>query len=618
MKKVLTVLVLVVTAFVFAGTQIFAAGTGNLVVHVQKWDGDYTDIGAHAWGGPISPMATPTGTDDFGIYFSYDDVPLLTEVGFIAIKFSGGGADWSSSKLTNVVFGTDLIVEGKTRHVYLFEGGISREAAEADFAFPIIAPVDSNSAIIVYFDPSNAYEENLGVHNWGWVSNATGWNEPLQIFTKVGKAADGTFVYAGLLEFADPVGTPGAIVYYGDGDASKKTNNIEPKNPDNAGYIETLKGAGQADVYYVLNKGNDLSMDNVWVNNPTEFAENAFSFRLVAFDSEDMSGTYAVDPTTLIVKTSALIPSPYPNAEDKELAKEAIKNWFTVKEVTGVDTYGEALDIERVDFATSNESLNAFVIILNDELDNTKEYEVFFDNYTETLAEEKQVAVTLNLTVPANTPAAAVMSVAGAFQGWTPGAVDYIATQVGTSLMYTLTFNVGVTEAYTTFEYKWTRGSWDNDEFIASNRALVIPNYVDSITFNDVVEAWKDVEAPESQYAAPKRVAPVNLSASLEVVMDTEAPVITFISPTGIVGQPAASRIIPVTWGVPFNQNSFPRFRAADDRDGDLTPFVYVPKGAYSVLNTRVEGDYTIMLRVVDKWGNVTEETFIFRVAKAN
>lgn len=561
-------------------------------------------------------MAAPSGTDDFGIYFSYNDVPLLTEVGFIAIKFVDGGADWASSKLTNVVFGTDLIVENETRHVYLFEGGISREASEADFAYPIIAPVGVNSAIIVYFDPSNAYEENLGVHNWGWVENATGWNEPLQIFTKVGKAADGTFVYAGLLQFADPVGTPGAIVYYGDGDASKKTNNIEPKNSENAGYIETLKGAGQADVYYVLNKGNDLSMDNVWVNDPETFAQEAFSFRLVAFDSEAMSGTYAVDPNTIIVKTSALISSPYPTALDKDLAKEVIKNWFTVREVTGIDTYGEPLDIERVDFATSNETLNAFVIILTNGLDNTKEYEVFFDNYTETLAEAKEVAVTLNLTVPANTPVDAVMSAAGAFNGWTPGSVGYVATQVGNSLVYTLTFNVSVTEAYTTFEYKWTRGSWDNDEYIDTNRSLVIPNYLDSITYDDVVESWKDIEAPVDKYAAPKRVVPVNLSASLEVAMDTAAPEILFISPTAIVGVDEAARIITIAWGSPFDQNSFPRFRATDDRDGDLTPFVYVPKGANSVLDTRTEGDYTIMLRVVDKWGNVTEETFIFRVVK--
>ena len=68
--------------------------------------------------------------------------------------------------------------------------------------------------------------------------------------------------------------------------------------------------------------------------------------------------------------------------------------------------------------------------------------------------------------------------------------------------------------------------------------------------------------------------------------------------------------------GEPFDQNLFPGYRVVDNRDGDLTPLVFVPKGANSVLDTRTEGDYTIMLQVEDKWGNVTQETFIFRVVK--
>ena len=40
-------------------------------------------------------------------------------------------------------------------------------------------------------------------------------------------------------------------------------------------------------------------------------------------------------------------------------------------------------------------------------------------------------------------------------------------------------------------------------EFIESNRPLVIPNDVDAITFEDVVLAWEDIDAPENKYAAP-------------------------------------------------------------------------------------------------------------------
>jgi hypothetical protein len=265
--------------------------------------------------------------------------------------------------------------------------------------------------------------------------------------------------------------------------------------------------------------------------------------------------------------------------------------------------------------------LDSFVVILAEELDETLEYELFFNLNLpeETLDVAKDVDVTLNLTVPANTPIDAVMSAAGAFNmpnAWTPGSVGYVATQVGDTLEYTLTFTVSVTEPYTTFEYKWTRGSWDNDEFIASNRLLVVPNNVDEITFDDVVLSWKDIDAPAEQYAAPVREAGMNLKASIVLDMDSEAPEFVFVSPASIVDTPEAQRIIEVPWGTPFNQNLFPRFRAIDNRDGDLTIFVYVPKGENSVLDTRTEGDYTIVLRVVDKWGNATEEAFTFRVVK--
>jgi hypothetical protein len=203
--------------------------------------------------------------------------------------------------------------------------------------------------------------------------------------------------------------------------------------------------------------------------------------------------------------------------------------------------------------------------------------------------------------------------------GWDPTNVAHTATQVGETSVYTITFTVQVTAAFTTYSYKWTRGSWDSEEFVASDRKLIIPNNVESITFEDEVEAWKDIDAPAEKYPAPVRVAPtfeLNVAASLVLDIDKAAPTIVFIAPSSIVGKAAAERIINVAWGQPFNANQFPRYSADDDRDGEITAFVYVPKGAFSVLDTRTEGDYTIMLRVVDTWGNVTEETFIFRVTK--
>lgn len=629
MKKVLTALVMLATVIGVFALRTSAAGTGNLVVHVQKWDGDYSLVGLNAWGDTVmpglkKPSESGAKTDDFGIYFEFNDVTVASEgsIGFQAVIFDDGqNANWSK-KIVNVEIPKSQIVEGKTRHVYTFEGGISREndIPESNYAFPIYAPVDKESVIVVYYDATGNYEEDLGFHSWGWETNAEGWNMPLKNFIPVGRTTDGTAVM-GALHVKSGADFGGLIIYYGAGDDSKKTGNIEIGNTTNAAYIATPKPASESNVVYANNKGDaNISMNNVYLS-PTVFAEEAFAFRLVGFSAEEMSGTFASSPTTVLVATNQEILNPYAKAitNDEKLAADAtVKSWFTIKEKTGENTYGPALEVERVDYAKSNSTLKDFVVVLKDTsaLDTDKDYEVFFDlgQPSEALATEKAVEVTLNLTVPANTPVDAVLGVAGAFNGWTPGAEGYSATKSGDT--YTLTFNVNVKDAWTVLEYKWTRGGWSSEEFIASNRKLVIPNNVDEITFSDVVEAWADIEAPANKYAAPSRAPQNNLSASLMIDTDREAPVLTFISPSGIVGKPAAERIIEVEWGKPFDQNLFPGYRVIDDRDGDLTPLVFVPKGEFSKVDTSKVGDYTIMLQVEDKWGNVTQQTFIFRVVK--
>ena len=115
------------------------------------------------------------------------------------------------------------------------------------------------------------------------------------------------------------------------------------------------------------------------------------------------------------------------------------------------------------------------------------------------------------------------------------------------------------------------------------------------------------------------RVAPEfvpNVKASLVLDMDKEAPVLTFISPSGSLANQQLKELLKLHGAKAFDQNLFPGYRVVDNRDGDLTTLVYVPKGNQSVLDTSKVGDYTIMLKVEDKWGNVTQETFIFRVVK--
>lgn len=633
MKKVLLALILLASAFGFFGTRSFAAGTGNMVVHFQKWDGDYSSVGLNSWGndampGMKSPAQIEWDTDEFGIYFEANGLPAGAEgtVGVQFVLFDNLGSEaepnwqpnWNTGKLANHEIPLIEIVEDKTIHVYFFQGSQSREVAEADMATFFIADPDAYNMLLVYYDATGSYEETLGVHAWdGWTSfTEPGWATPAQVFERGGRAEDGSWVMVAMLSASSP--NAKLLVYAGD-DANKKTNDFGI-----ASVLPETPVLGDTGVAYVASRGDAYTAnDNIWFNDNTDFITEAFSFRLVDFNNEDKEGTYAVDPTTIIVKTSKQIMNPYAVAETEEAQDAAVAqvaSWFEVREMTGVDTYGEPLDIERVDFARSNATINAFVLILGEELDNTKDYEVFFEtNFPEALDVAVDVEVTIEVTVPANTPVEAVLSIAGAMQGWTPNAVDYQATQVGTTNVYTLTFTVSVTEPYTTYEYKWTRGSWDDDEFIASNRKLIVPNNVTSMTIEDEVEAWKDITPPAEQYAAPNRVAPEvpsNLAASIALNMDTEAPVLSFIFPNSIIDKPEAERIITVEWGKPFDPNLFPRFRVQDDRDGEITPFVYVPKGEFSVLDTRTEGDYVIMLRVVDRWGNITEEKFTFRVVK--
>lgn len=608
MKKVLTALVLFVTAFALFGLKTQAAGTGNLVIHFKAWDKafDYSTLGSWGWNGIAGKVKD--GTDDFGAYWTYNDIAIpdvANEIGFIAVQWPGGaGPDWNAKLTGDVMISSNVLKDGKTVHVYVFQGAAGAQYFAAD--------PDKYNVLALYYDPANAYSEDLGIHGWGWVGDAgsSSWGTPTKVFQNAGVAQSGYpvkgFIVAAVETWA------GFLVYAGD-DASKKTGDLKP----DTGWF-TEQAAGKVEVVYIVNAGDAVTDNSNVYTDYAEFADEAFSFKLKPFVADGMTGTFAQNPTDIYVETSAPITSPYPTAVDKDAAKAEIKSWFTVKEKINETTYGPALTIERVDFALSATTLNTFVIVLaqNSKLDNTKEYEVFFD-LGHPVDVEKQVEVTLELTVPANTPVDAVLKVAGSFNGWNPEAEGYAATKVGD--IYTVTFMVDIDKAYTTMEYKWTRGSWPTAEFVEGNRSFTIVSDQDEVVFEDVVEAWEDINPPASKYAAPDRAVEQlspNISASIELVMDTAKPELTFISPSGIVGKPAAERIIEVEWGKPFDQNLFPGYRVVDDRDGDLTPLVFVPKGEFSKVDTSKVGDYTIMLQVEDKWGNITQETFIFRVVK--
>jgi hypothetical protein len=613
MKKGLLALLLVaVTAFTFSVTAL-GAGTGNLVVHFQSLDGEYDNLGNWTWGPLDGKTKLRDGVDSFGAYWTYDDVAVGVEIPFIAVDYAGGSPDWDGAttrgKLTDdIMIPATALVEDKTVHVYIFQG----KFGNGNHIVFVTNP-DAYNMLLVYYDPTGNYEENLGIHAWsGWTSfTEPGWATPAQVFLDAAKASDGSIIKAAMLSASAP--GAGLLVYAGS-DATKKTGDVKLESA-----LSATPALGDVGVAYVLSKGDAYTVnDNVWYNDNEDFVQQGFSFRLVDFAPGDMTGTYAVNPTTIIVKTSKLVENPYASAEteqEKLAAIETVKNWFSVETGAGVFS-----TIDRVDFARGNNTLDSFVIILNDNsaLDNTKDYTVHFDlGNARTGLTPKNVEVTINLTVPASTPLDANLSVGGSFQGWDPSDTNYFATRVNATT-FELTFNVSVTNSYTTFAYKWTQGSWDIAENVSSDRPLVIPYSATKLEFNDEVKAWdKDADAADTKYAAPVAMAiPANLTASLELNLDRTKPVLTFISPLSFLGATAGNRVITVEWGKPFNQSLFPRFAVADDRDGDITSFVFVPKGANSVLDTRTEGDYVIMLQVSDRWGNVTQETFIFRVVK--
>ncbi|HHY96936.1 MAG TPA: hypothetical protein GYA04_02755 [Acholeplasma sp.] len=487
MKKVLLGLLILATTLVTLPMLFADSQKGTVIVHFKAWDGNYENLGNWGWGG-FDSKSTYTGLDDFGAYFEFNDIAVGGEnpMGFIAVRYKEGSPDWDNGKLTDdILIDPSVVKADETVHIYVFQG--TQKSSEENPRY-FVADNSKYNLLVVYFDPSGSYEENLGIHNWGgWTEEATTWNEPLKVFSTGGETTAGVAVKVAMLHANQNEGSvpdAGFLVYFGDGDNSKKTGDVKLRSA--IGEEAELGTTGMA---YIVSKGNGYTAgDNVFYGKDgyDQFVDEAFSFKLMPYKQNTNTGqgegTFAVRPTNIIVKTSALVTNPYAAAEteaDQTAALETVKGWFKLT-VKGTST---VIPIERVDFALRNETISDFVIVLSDanKLDNTKSYILSFDN--------------------------------------------------------------------------------------------------DSV------------------------------DAEIELALDKEKPVISF----PILGE---DRIIEVAWGKEFDFNLFPLFEAVDDRDGNLTNRVYVPAGEKSKLNTAVEGDYEIMLRVEDTWGNVSEEIFIFRVTK--
>jgi glycosidase len=109
-------------------------------------------------------------------------------------------------------------------------------------------------------------------------------------------------------------------------------------------------------------------------------------------------------------------------------------------------------------------------------------------------AVSRQVQVTFTVTLPANTPAADTIFIAGDFQGWDPGATPMTKVDA-----HTWTITVPFVEG-TAPQYKYTRGSWEAVE--KDGGCGEIPHRTFDAAFGDTgaqavadtVEKWRDVD----------------------------------------------------------------------------------------------------------------------------
>jgi glycosidase len=109
-------------------------------------------------------------------------------------------------------------------------------------------------------------------------------------------------------------------------------------------------------------------------------------------------------------------------------------------------------------------------------------------------AESRTVAVTFSISVPANTPPGDTIYIAGAFQGWDPGATPMTSAGGGA---WTITVEFAESEIP---EFKFTRGSWDAVEKDAGcgeipNRTFTVIHGTDGTQLVEAtVEKWRDID----------------------------------------------------------------------------------------------------------------------------
>jgi len=320
---------------------------GRVVLHYQAWSGDYTGVGVWSWNrGTVANSGLPSiGVDSFGAVV---DIQIAADasdsIGFIPMKAGVNAAtnEWGAGFVKS--FEGDLAVDVKAIkagtvqevHVYYFEGG------SQGFT---IDPTQAN-VLLVYYDLTGTYEDNLGLHGWGkWINPEfvdLSWGSPAKVFKDGFTSPRSIGGKVALLQGTN-LSDSGFLIYAG-GDDSKKT-------ADNASnFITNLASlkAGDVQVLYVA-----LGKAYNGVEKKAEFAEAAFSGDIVYVDKEV-------------------------EYEEEVDVMEFVKfeEFFSLFQGT------TKIQLKQVDFNTTAASTNEFVIQLADgvALDNTKEYTLKYNS----------------------------------------------------------------------------------------------------------------------------------------------------------------------------------------------------------------------------------------------
>lgn len=655
MKRIFTFISLLLLTFVVGGLIVQAlptpeAGEATVVVHFHKWDEDYENVGGHTWGGNVlvkvddtfekkGGSVQPTGKDDFGIYFTYrfQADEEAGDLGFIPVMATSWNEDGTinpnwAGKLTSghnndspdVTIPVKDMLAGDEKHIYVFEGSKGATADEEKGEVPyLVADPELINLLVVFFDPSGKYHEDLGVHSWGWAgdNNAAGWNNPFKAFSTVGKLGSADVKAAVFAQTAENVKDSGLLIYHGDGDNGKYTGDIKNDagaTPDLGIYAEGVK-AGLVVPLYVVSKGaGNASNNNVFYGeNLDEFAVEATIFRFELGSYADGKGTFAYNNTTVYTMFNQSIETNFLTLteEQKEAKKAELMSWFSVYEVTGEEkTKGAEVEIEAINFNEYADSTSEFILTLKKPLDSTKNYQVQFKEEVEEPEQPVARTITFKTTAPEGTE---TVYIVGSMNGWTPGISNWKMTkEEDGSFSYTIEASLLKQD----FEYKYVNAAdWAYVEVVDDNRKIEIGSET-TILVEDTIVEWEALPEGEAPAEADEFILPNDKEVPMpkakegveDLELDREAPELIF---TTEMKEEGGFKIVEIQQYSKWDPTKFPRFRVNDNRDGNLTHRVYVPSDTeHKILDTNVLGDQKILLRVEDNWGHVTDVIFIFRV----